>query len=175
MTIGVVFIAIAIAVLQASNGVRSQFHPSPQYHLLCSLLFDVYQCRPTSRCALLTFNRLYSPGQLTFPGRCNACETQVLEISVEYRSVVHSSRDRRACEMLKILEVKEVQPLIDSAIDYLITHVDYDTILKKYLNFIGNFVLCGVSDEKPSVQFPLFASVHTVCDILMLGDPDTHL
>ena len=97
-------------------------------------------------------------------------ETNIL---LGYKSVVHSSCDRRSsCEMLNIFEVSEVQPLIDSAISTLTTEVDYDTIRNKYLNFIGEYVLCRVSDEKPSVKVPLFSSLHEVCEIFTLFDPD---
>lgn len=93
-------------------------------------------------------------------------------ISLGYKSTVHSSRDMSSCGMFKIFEVTEVQPLIDSAIDSLQNEVDYDTIRNKYVNVIGEFVLCRVSDENPSVKVPVFASLHEVCDIFTLHDPD---
>lgn len=74
--------------------------------------------------------------------------------------------------MFKIFEVTEVQPLIDSAIDSLQNEVDYDTIRNKYVNVIGEFVICRVSDKKPSVKVPVYASLHEVCDIFTLHDPD---
>ena len=102
----------------------------------------------------------------------SVCGLNEKKISVGYKSAVHSSRDMSSCGMTKIFEVTEVQPLIDSAIDSLQNQVDYDTIRNKYVNAIGEYVLCRVSDEKPSVKVPVFASLHEVCYIFTLHDPN---
>ena len=91
-----------------------------------------------------------------------------------YKSTILSSREQSLFEKLKILDVIEVRPLIDAAIDTfnLENSVDYDSVRNKYLLCTGECVICRISDEKPSVGVPLFASLHEVCDIFTLIDSD---
>lgn len=95
-------------------------------------------------------------------------------ISAGYKSAIHSSREKSIFEKMRILDVIEVRPLIDSAINTydVESSVDYNTIRKKYLMCNEEFVSCRVSDEKPSVMVPVFASLREVCDIFTLTDSD---
>ena len=95
-------------------------------------------------------------------------------IAIGYKCALQSSREKSAFEKIKMLNVTEVQPLIDSAIDTFNfgSSIDYNNIRDKYLMCTGEFVLCRVSDEKPSVQVPLFASLHEISVIFTLSDPE---
>ena len=91
-----------------------------------------------------------------------------------YKSTILSSREQSLFENLKVLDVIEVRPLIDAAIETFNfeNSVDYDSVRNKYLLCTGECVICRISDEKPSVGVPLFASLHEVCDIFTLIDSD---